>query len=218
MKTKRDSVTGALVGLIGIGLIGFATSVRLASAAGKPADTVSFSGTWERDAERSDDPQEKFQEAMARMREQMGRQGGGFGGGGRRGGSGGGGRRGGEGGRSGGPQGMQERMGSLIAAFESLDIEHEAGELRIDTGERLSIYYLDGEKHRRDAPDGSKIEVTAEIRGLSVVIKEKMERGVEVNRTFELSPTGEVMIMTVNFKSPRGGEPIVIKTVYELVE
>ena len=109
-------------------------------------------------------------------------------------------------------------MGSLITVFESLDIKHEASEFHVNTGERLSIYYLDGKKHQRNAPDGSKVDVTAEVRGLSILIKTKTERGFEVNRTFELSQTGEDMFITVNFKGPRNSDPVTIKTVYELTK
>ena len=44
---------------------------------GLSVQDIGFSGVWERDVERSDDPREKMQAAMEQMREQMGRRGGG---------------------------------------------------------------------------------------------------------------------------------------------
>ena len=84
--------------LLFIGLVGLPA---------QPAQDIGFSGVWERDIERSDDPQEKMQAAMEQMREQTGQRGGG---GGRPGGGGGRGERGG-GGRPGGGGGRGERGG-----------------------------------------------------------------------------------------------------------
>ena len=169
-------------------------------------DGVGFSGVWERNVEQSDDPQEKMQEAMERMREGMSRRGGGGGGGRSRGGGMGGGR----GGRGEGGSGRPD-LGNVP---DELTLELADDELRVDDGERLRIYYLDGEKHKREMANGMKIETVAELKGNAVVIKEKMERG-QLDRKFELSPDGGTMVATLTVKFGRMKDPVVIRTVYE---
>ena len=167
-------------------------------------DSVGFTGVWERNVEQSDDPQEKMQEAMEQMREQMGRRRGG-GGGGRRGGMGGG-----RGGRGEGGRGRPD-LGNVP---DELTVELLDDELRIDDGERLRIYYLDGEKHKREMANGMKLETVAELKGNAVFIEEKMERG-KLDCKFELSPDGGTMVVTLTVKFGRMKDPVIIKTVYE---
>ena len=194
--------------LLFIGLVGLPA---------QPAQDIGFSGVWERDIERSDDPQEKMQAAMEQMREQMGQRGGGGGrpggGGGRPGGGGGG------GGRPGGGGGRGERGGGggrpdVGNIPDELTVELTGEEFHVDDGERLRIYYLDGKKHKRETPDGMKLETIAELKGSAILIEEKMERG-KIDRKFELSPDGATMIMTLTVKFGRMKEPVVIRTVYE---
>ncbi len=175
-------------------------------------DGVGFSGVWERNIEQSDDPQEKMQEAMEQMRERMGRRGGGGSGGGGRP-PGGGGRPGGMGGGRGGrgEGGARPDLGNVP---DELTVELLDDELRIDDGERLRIYYLDGEKHKREMANGMKLETVAELKGNAVFIEEKMERG-KLDRKFELSPDGGTMVVTLTVKFGRMKDPVIIKTVYE---
>ena len=195
--------------------------VGLVGLPAQDVQEIGFSGVWERDVERSDDPQEQMQAAMEQMREQMGRGGGGGGGGGRRGGGGGGPGGGGGGGRPGGDGGgggRGERGGGgrpdIGNVPDELTLELTDGELQVDDGERLRIYYLDGEKHKRETPNGMKLETIAELKGSAIVIEEKMERG-RIDRKFELSPDGATMIMTLTVKFGRMKDPVVIRTVYE---
>jgi len=173
---------------------------------------VGFTGNWERNVAQSDDARAKMQEAMA----QMGRGGGGGHGGG--GGRPPGGRGGGGGGRHGGMGGSQGEGGSrrpdLGNVPDELSVELTDGELRVDGGERLRIYYLDGEKHKREMTNGMKLETVAELKGNAVFIEEKMERG-KLDRKFELSPDGATMVATLTVKFGRMKDPVVIKTVYE---
>ncbi len=73
---------------------------------------------------------------------------------------------------------------------------------------------LDGEKHKRETPNGMKLETIAELKGSAIVIEEKMERG-QIDSKFELSPDGATMIMTLTVKFGRMKDPVVIRTVYE---
>ena len=170
---------------------------------------VGFTGIWERNVEQSDDAREKMQEAMTQMR---GQGGGGRSGGGRPPGSGGG-QRGGHTGGGGGSRegGARPDLGNVP---DEMTVELVDGELQVDDGERLRIYYLDGEKHKREMPNGMKLETVAEHKGNAVLIEEKMERG-QIDRKFELSPEGGTMIMTVTVKFGQMKDPVIIKTVYE---
>ena len=193
--------------LLFIGLVGLPA---------QPAQDIGFSGVWERDIERSDDPQEKMQAAMEQMREQTGQRGGGGGrpgGGGGRPGGGGGGRPGGGGGRGerGGGGGRPD-VGNIP---DELTVELTGEEFQVDDGERLRIYYLDGKKHKRETQNGMKLETIAELKGSAILIEEKMERG-KIDRKFELSPDGATMIMTLTVKFGRMKDPVVIRTVYEM--
>ena len=207
--------------LLFIGLVGLPA---------QPAQDIGFSGVWERDIERSDDPQEKMQAAMEQMREQTGQRGGGGGrpgggggrpgggggrpggGGGRPGGGGGGGRPGGGGGRGERGGGGRPDVGNIP---DELTVELTGEEFQVDDGERLRIYYLDGKKHKRETQNGMKLETIAELKGSAILIEEKMERG-KIDRKFELSPDGATMIMTLTVKFGRMKDPVVIRTVYEI--
>jgi hypothetical protein len=173
----------------------------LQSAADAPPDS-GFSGFWERDADQSDDAQAKMRAAFERMQAEMER------------------RR--EGVPVGGPPpggsqgGRAERRGPGQVP-EELEIEQEQGELRIDDGERLQIFYLDGQKHRREMGNGAKLETVATILGRVITIEEKLDRG-RIDRKLELSEDGESMVMTLNIKLGNMKEPVLIRTVYERVE
>ena len=163
-----------------------------------------FSGTWERDPDRSDDAQEKMRAAFERMQEEMERRG-----------------RGGFPPPGGPPPGGSERSegrgGGPGQVPEELEVEHQDGELRLDDGERLQIFYLDGQKHRRAMPNGAKLETVATLQGRVVLIEEKLDRG-KIERKLELSEDGESMVITLNIKIGNMKEPVLIRTVYERLE
>jgi hypothetical protein len=172
-----------------------------------------LSGVWIRDPDESDDADEKMQAAMESMRERMGdrRRGGGFGSGGPRGGGFGGGRPGsGREGPGGGPRGP----GMVSRIPNELTLRHESNELHVDDGERLRIYYLDGEKHKRQMPNGIELETVSELRGLGVYVDEKMRRG-SISHEYELAPNGNVLVHTMTMKMDGMKYPLVIRTVYD---
>ena len=118
------------------------------------------------------------------------------------------------GGRGGGGQrgerGRQPQMGRIPESFTS---ELESNEFRIDTGERVEVFYLDGEKHKRQLPNGAELETVAEMSGSAIHIEEKMERGA-MQRKYDLSPEGQTMIMTLKMKMGGMKDTVVIRTVY----
>ncbi len=100
---------------------------------------------------------------------------------------------------------------------DELRVEIDDRELRVDDGERVRIYYLDGKKHKRELENGMKLETVSAIQGNAVVVEEKMERG-KIDRKFELSPDGDTMIATLTVKLGPMKDPVVIKTVYVRVQ
>jgi hypothetical protein len=181
-------------------LLGLSALPQQSSPPEKPGEP-GFSGTWERDPDRSDDGQEKMRAAFERMQEEMDRRG-----------------RGGPppgGPPPGGPERREGRGPGQVP--EELEVEHEDGELRLDDGDRLQIFYLDGQKHRRAMPNGAKLETVATLQGRVVLIEEKLERG-KIERKLELSGDGESMVMTLNIKIGKMKEAVLIRTVYQRLE
>jgi hypothetical protein len=170
--------------------------------------TLTFSGRWERDPETSDDAKEKMQAAMQAMRDRMERRGGMRPGGGMppSGGMAQAGAR--PGGREGRPR---PQIGSVPESFSAELKNHE---FHIDDGERVQIYYLDGEKHIRQTPNGMELETISEMRGASIHVEEKMRRG-EMKWEYELSPDGQTMIVNLTLKMNGMKDPVIIRTVYQ---
>jgi hypothetical protein len=173
----------------------------------------SLAGSWERDPQQSDDASEKMRAALDQMREQMekrrgGPPGGGYGGPPPDG-------PGGEPESRGG--GRRPRRAGITAVPDELRVELAPGELRVDDGERVQIYYLDGNKHLRELPNGTKLETIATLEGDVVRIAEKLDRG-KVDREIGLGPGGKTMISTLTVKMKGMKQPVVIRTVYARVD
>jgi hypothetical protein len=120
----------------------------------------------------------------------------------------------------GGPPPGGRRGGGAAGAGrvpEELEVEHDKGELRLYDGERLQIFYLDGQKHRREMPNGAKLETVATLQGRTVLIQEKLDKG-KIERKLELSEDGKSMVMTLNIKIGNMKEPVLIRTVYERLQ
>jgi hypothetical protein len=197
-------------------MVALAFGVSMAAAQGT-VEAPSFNGVWERNPDESDDPREKLQEAVGGQKGGKDGQGGGFGGRGGRppSGMGGMGGRGGSG-RSGEMQAMRETMRDAMEAAQTLELTLSDGELRvIDGSERVRIYYLDGEKHKRETAGGVALETVSERKGDQIVIEEKADKGAKITRTFALAPDGSVMVVTVRLENKRLKEPVVIRSVYD---
>jgi hypothetical protein len=165
-------------------------------------DPARFAGTWERDEERSDDPDEKIREALQKMAERRPRGGGpppvpG-----------------GPGGPRGAPIG---REGLLARMADEIHVEVEGVELRIDDGQRVQIYFLDGEKHRRELGDGTKLETVTRNLGSSILIEEKLDRG-KIETKLELGEEGKTLVVTRTIRLERWKEPVAVRSVYDRVE
>ena len=213
-----------------LGLL-FALAMSVSLAAAQETETSeqapSFNGVWERNPDESDDPREKMEEAMGGQGGQGGMSGrgggeGGRGGGRRQPGMGGQGGQGGMSGRGGGRRGgsekmqaMRETMKEAMQASQTLEISLSDTELRIvDGSDNVRIYYLDGEKHKRQTPGGIDLETVAQKRGDQIIIEEKSESAKFI-RTFALAQDGSVMVVTVRLENDRFKQPVVIRSVYD---
>ena len=225
---KHNSLFEGLAVAVLCLLFALAMSVSLTAAQETETseEAPSFNGVWERNPDESDDPREKIQEALG---DQMGRGGGeggrpgggGFGGGGGRPGMGGqrgmSGRGGGRRGGSEKMQAMRETMKEAMQAAQTLEISLSETELRIvDGSDNVRIYYLDGEKHKRQTPGGVDLETVAQKRGDQIIIEEKAE-SAKFTRTFALAQDGSVMVVTVRLENDRFKQPVVIRSVYDLL-
>ena len=210
-------------------LFALAMSVSLTAAQEISAseEAPSFNGIWERNPDESDDPREKMQEAMGQGGQEGqegqegmsgccgGKGGGGFGGGGGRPQGGKGGRGGGRGGGSEKMQAMRETMKEAMRAAQTLEISLTDTEFRVvDGSENVHIYYLDGEKHKRQTPGGVELATIAKKRGDQIIIEEKAD-SAKFTRTFALAPDGRVMVVTVRLENDRFKRPVVIRSVYD---
>ena len=213
--SPRGSSPNALAGAVAFGLAGaflFVVAAGQAAAAQSPAD---LAGLWELDPEESDDPAEVIERAAEEDEDRRGARGGrGFGPPGGRGGMGRGGA--GRGGGRGGPGGGGVRFPSLP---DLLEIEADAGELRLVLEERVQILYLDGEEHAREDGRGGRITSVAEFRGGIARIREERELPfgkLELFRT--LQATGDVLVVRTELKMPRRGDPLLLRSVYRRLD
>ncbi len=163
-----------------------------------------LAGTWEVDPDESDDMEEKIRVGMASMKR-----------GGRRG--------------SGSPdasedpnialarlKGMRQIIRNLSAAADELTIEVEGSEFRVaGAGEgRVRIFYLDGQKHVRETPNGTKLETIAQWNGKQVLIEQEAKDEGTINEVYELGREPNELVVIFRLKIKQLEEPIVIKSVY----
>ena len=163
-------------------------------------DTPSLSGYWLRNPDDSDDAEQKIEDAARAFFEKATK-----------------------GGRNilseDIPQ-IQKRLQYVIATFvqfaEALDIVEESGELRIDDGiGRVRIFYVDGQKHKRQNPDGAKLETICSRDRDRVVVEQKLDKVGTITEVYHPSSDGNTMSLAVRFESKRFKQPLVVRNVYD---
>ncbi len=207
--SSAKAPAGALPLVLG-GALFFALAAAPAASAQSPAD---LAGLWELDPEASDDPAEVMQRAAEDEDRRGARGGRGFGPPGGRGGMGRGGM--GRGGGRSGPGGGAP----LLSLPDLLEIEADAGELRLVLDERVQILYLDGEEHAREDGRGGRITSVAEFRGGIARVREERELPfgkLELFRT--LQATDDVLVVRTELKMPRRGDPLLLRSVYRRLD
>lgn len=232
--------------IVGVMLLGFAPEARGQAPAGplpaaqpQPASSAdarpqeqrqsapvkprsSIMGAWKLNADESDDPRKKMQEARGGNGGQGG--GGGRGGGvrmgipGMGGGPYGGGRRGG-GGQNESDQDRQQ-MEQVVNASRSLTVAEATRNVEVDLfdeQERKTAIYTDGRKLQK-SKDNSNQEIAAHWDGKRLVTDEKTPRGGKMSRTYELSYDGTQMYETVRVTRGRSNSQVSIRYVYDQAE
>ncbi len=178
-----------------------------------------YSGTWELDARRSDDPAQLLAAAAPR---QGSRGGGGQGGGGGGGGGGGAGGRpsgGGGGGFSGGggsrggfsgarpsPEAMQ--MGMALAGDVATTLELRLDSVLVRVTPNGGVGYAldtDGEENEQELLDGSVLERRVRWDGSELRIRQEIG-GFSVEERYEVAADGSEMIVLRRIEDPRGAE------------
>ena len=185
-----------------IGTIGFLLLlVSVLTGAGLPAtgqEEEGLTGTWMRNPDESDDPEEKTRAAGEGICNKA--------------------TKGGRGSFTEDIQQIQKQLQSSIASFvqfaETLIIDDEGKELLVDDGVgRVRIFYLDGKKHKRQSPDGAKFETLSTRQGNRIIVDQKMKGG-RIVETYALSEEGDRLVLTVRLEAKRLKEPLTLRNVY----
>jgi hypothetical protein len=182
-----------------------------------------LAGFWKLNADESDDPQRKLEEARQTRAGSGGGPGGGSSGGGPQVGIGfpypGSGPNGpfGGGGRGMGGDGGEttEEMRELVRADFSQTIELKDAEVDLTTAQANKlVLYTDGRKIQKSKDDSLK-QIPARWNGSQLVTDEKGPRGNKMSRTFELSADGRQFYETWHIENGRSRSVIVIRYVYD---
>ena len=114
-------------------------------------------------------------------------------------------------------KGMEQIIKSLSAAADELTIEVDGSEFRVaGAGEgRVRIFYLDGEKHVRETPNGTKLETIAQWNGNQVLIDQKAKDEGTINEVYELGRDANELVVMFRLEIKQLEEPIVIRSVYD---
>jgi hypothetical protein len=174
-----------------------------ALAASVGAEPPDFSGHWRLNRERSDDAQQKIEEAAGPASI--------------KGAGGGGGRErwiprneGGEVDRV----ALREHMLALAGDLDDVEIAQTVAELRIDQGEASRTYYF-GREHARRAASGETLKVRCSWKGEQLVVDQKGDNGVRLVEVFTLEPGGDQLVEALRYESRKLPKPLEVRLVYD---
>ncbi len=212
----RDSGLKATLLMTALGVGGCAGSGRL-ELEGPAAQQVfqQYSGTWELDARRSEDPAQLLAGQGGRGGGERGGGGGGVGGGGggrSGGGGGGGGFSGGGGGRGGpssariSPEAMQMGMALARDVAPTLELHLDSVLVRVTPSGGVG-YALDtdGEESEQELLDGSVLERRVRWEGSELTIRQEIG-GFSVKERYEVAADGREMVVLRSIDNPRGAD------------
>ncbi len=174
------------------------------------AERPDFSGSWQLNEERSENPRDKVMEKMGGGRGRGGS--GGMGGGGMRGG-------GGPGGRGGGSrEDVQARFEARAERIKALEISHQDPELVIGfaDGSNRTIY-TDGRKVSEDLAVGVFESKTKWKGNSQVVFKSESPKGAEITEIYELDETGDLLFVTTRMEGEGRRPDVSFNRVYDRV-
>jgi hypothetical protein len=110
---------------------------------------------------------------------------------------------------------LRRVLDTFVLYPEELRIEESSKELVLDDGgPRLRIYYLDGEEHERQMPNGTRLETTATRSGSQIDVFQKSNRGAKLFETYRLSDDGRQLTLVVRLEDKQLKEPLVVRSVY----
>lgn len=110
---------------------------------------------------------------------------------------------------------LRRTFDTFVLYPEEVRIEQSVKELVLDDGgPRLRIYYLDGQKHERQMPNGTRLETTVTRNGREVEVFQKTSDGAKIYESYRLSDDGRQMTLIVRLEDKQLKEPLVIRSVY----
>ncbi len=80
---------------------------------------------------------------------------------------------------------------------------------------RVRIFYLDGKKHNRQSPGGTKFETLSIRQGNRIIVDQKIKGGGRIIETYVLSVEGDRLFLTVRLEAKRLKEALTIRNVYD---
>jgi hypothetical protein len=211
---KRNSGPVALcAALIIAGALRWPGASAAAPAADQPPN---LAGTWKLNKDKSDNPREKMQEAMANSGGMQGGGGGGYG------------QRRGGGGGEGGPR------GNMMDEFTRLTIVQTGSNVKVTgaSGRTLAVLPADtssnsGANSNADANSDSNANPngqyappppTVHWQDSQLIAELQGRRGGKTTRTYELSPDGKQLYVTTRMENPRFSQPVTYRFVYDPVK
>jgi hypothetical protein len=105
--------------------------------------------------------------------------------------------------------------------LEIVEIEQTERELTIAVGEGdefFSLFYLDGEKHPRQLPEGLKIEATAAWEGEAIHIVQVGENDAVLKEIYSLVGGGQQLALIFQLESKLTEVPVQFRVVYDRVD
>jgi hypothetical protein len=198
------------------GLLSFACAHKAPEIVVAP-EHRDFSGTWNLNTEKSDDPAQKLEELRAQMR--SGRPGaeGGERPPGRMGGGRGGGRRPMGGGRSGG-DGMQAGLGMALRASTRFTVRQDDSTVTFTSEDGTArVYHADGRKTTERLGPDREVKTRARWDGKDFVITRDLNGGMTVIESYFHAPDTNELYEIVELKASRLPEPVMFRRVYDPV-
>jgi hypothetical protein len=196
-----------------LGAIGFAGLFLLSPrpSTASADQTPNLAGTWKLNKDKSDNPRQKMQEAMASAG--GGQSGGGYGQGG--------------GYRQRGGGGQAGPRGNMMDEFTQLTIVQNGSDIKITgvSGRTLAVLPADtnansnsGSNSNSDtnsADQPAPPPPTVHWQDNQLIAEMEGRRGGKTTRTYELSPDGKELYVTTRMENPRFSQPVTFRFVYD---
>ena len=110
---------------------------------------------------------------------------------------------------------LNQVLTSYLQYADELYLELDDRELVVDDGgDIMRIYYLDGEKHERQMRSGTRMETVASRSAGKIHVAMKTEHDAKIYETYELSSSGDELVLTVRLEDKQLKKPLVIRTIY----